>query len=70
MPNLTSASSTEINTCLQNRMSEVSIPEGTDVSETAASTKTVTECLSDLNVPFTSHVTEYVISARLCIDLE
>ncbi|MGE8649485.1 MAG: pilus assembly protein PilX [Acinetobacter sp.] len=61
MPNLTSASSTEINTCLQNRMSEVSIPEGTTVSATAATRKTVTECLSDLNVPFTSHVTEYVI---------
>ncbi|WP_455597752.1 pilus assembly protein PilX [Acinetobacter pecorum] len=61
MPNLTSATSSAINACFQNHMSEVTIPVGTPVSLNAPSRRTVTECLSDLNVPFTSHVTEYVI---------
>lgn len=61
MPTLTNADSADINTCFRNHMSEVTIPEGTSVALNAVSRQTVTECLSELNVPFTSHVTEYVI---------
>lgn len=61
MPTLTNASSAAINNCFTNHMSEVTVPEGTSVALNATSRKTVTECLSDLSVPYTSHVTEYVI---------
>lgn len=62
MPTLSNASSTDINSCFANHMSEVTIPEGTTVlDEDVDNAKSVTDCLSDLNVPFTSHVTEYVI---------
>ena len=62
MPTLTNVSSTQIDTCLNSRMNEVTIPSGTSVPENSLFNKSVTECLTDLNVPFTSHVTEYVIA--------
>ncbi|WP_171334181.1 pilus assembly PilX family protein [Acinetobacter sp. CFCC 10889] len=61
MPTLTSASATDINNCFKNHMSEATVPEGTTVALSADARRTVTECLSDLNVPYTSYVTEYVI---------
>lgn len=61
MPTLTNASTTDINNCFRNHMSETTVPDGTSVALDAISRKTVTECLADLNVPYTSHVTEYVI---------
>lgn len=61
MPTLTNADATDINNCFKNHMSETTVPEDTAVALNADSRKTVTECLSDLNVPYTSHVTEYVI---------
>ena len=61
MPTLTNASTTDINNCFRNHMSEATVPEGAPVALNADERRTVTECLSDLNVPYTSHVTEYVI---------
>lgn len=61
MPTLSSVDPDDINDCFRNHMSDVVIPEGTTVAVDAESRKSVTECLTDLNVPFTSHATEYVI---------
>lgn len=61
MPTLTSTPATDINNCFKNHMSETTVPEGTTVALNANSRRTVTECLSRLNVPYASHVTEYVI---------
>jgi len=70
MPGLTSVRSEDINTCLQTHMSEVTIPDGTTapvIDETTVSAKdnplkNVTECLTSLNVPFTTQVSEYTIT--------
>ncbi|WP_313033776.1 pilus assembly PilX N-terminal domain-containing protein [Acinetobacter sp.] len=69
MPTLTSVSRTDINTCLQSRMNEITIPEDTPKPSIATGTpdkdnvlKTVTECLTNLNVPFTTQVSEYNIT--------
>ena len=62
MPTLSSASRDDINLCLQNRMSEVTIPQGTTVAANSAARQSVTTCLTGLNVPFTTHVTEYTIT--------
>lgn len=61
MPTLSNVDSDDINDCLSNHMSEVVLPDGTTVAVDADSRRSVTECLSDLNVPYTSHATEYVI---------
>lgn len=62
MPTLSGASMNDIDGCLKNHMSEVIIPETTPAPSILANDKkSVTECLADLNVPFTTHVTEYVI---------
>jgi Tfp pilus assembly protein PilX len=69
MPSLSSASSTDINTCLNSHMNEVtvpsdttkpSIPSGTAVKENPL--MSVTECLTSLSVPFTTQVSEYTIA--------
>ncbi|EFF81270.1 hypothetical protein HMP0015_3254 [Acinetobacter haemolyticus ATCC 19194] len=69
MPSLSSVDRNFINVCLQQRMSELSIPEDTTVPTIPAGTadkdnplKTVTECLASLNVPFTTQVSEYTIT--------
>ncbi|AMW77719.1 pilus assembly protein PilX [Acinetobacter sp. TGL-Y2] len=62
MPTLSSASRDDINLCLQNRMSEVTIPQGTTVAANSAVRQSITTCLTALNVPFTTHVTEYAIT--------
>lgn len=69
MPTLTSADSDKINTCLNSHMSEVTIPAGVviDNNETSKkafekASKSVTQCLAELNVPFSTYVTEYVLA--------
>ena len=67
MPALSTADRSKIDTCLNARMNEVSIPDGTTKPSKVDPieddpTKSVTECLSGLNVPYTSHATEYVIA--------
>ena len=69
MPSLSSVDRADINTCLQNHMNEVTIPDDTAKPTIAAGTKdldnplkTVTECLSSLSVPFTTQVSEYLIT--------
>lgn len=59
MPTLSGTSRDAINECLQNHMSEVTIPLGTTVSKTSPFRKNVTECLRELSVPFSSYSTEY-----------
>ena len=62
MPTLSaSASATQINTCFRTKMNEVTKPDSVTSPATGA-TESVTQCLSKLNVPFASHVTEYVIA--------
>ena len=69
MPTLTSVSRTDINACLQSRMNEVTVPEDTTKPTIAPGTpvkdnvlSTVTDCLTALNVPFTTQVSEYNIT--------
>ena len=60
MPALTTADKTKIDECLDSHMNEVVIPSG--VAPSTGADKSVTQCLSELNVPFESSVTEYVIA--------
>ncbi len=60
MPTLTNADPDKINTCLNAHMNEVTIPAG--VTPATGAAKSVTQCLSDLNVPFSTYVTEYVLA--------
>ncbi len=60
MPALTSAKKEDIDKCLSEHMNDVTIPSG--VTPATGANKSVTQCLSDLNVPFESTVTEYVIT--------
>ncbi len=69
MPSLSSVDRNVINVCLQERMSDLSIPDDTAVPTIPSGTddkdnplKTVTECLASLNVPFTTQVSEYTIT--------
>src|SRR5690606_997734 len=61
MPTLTNASATDINNCFRNHLSELTIPDTTSVPLDAVSRTTVPECLSEVNIPHTTHATEYVI---------
>ena len=60
MPTISNADTSDINACLNSHMSEVVLPEGTSVPD-SESLNTVTECLQNLKVPYSSHVSEYVI---------
>lgn len=64
MPTLSNVNRADINTCLQERMNDVKVPE--DVESTLATNapvrQNVTECLTNLNVPFSTYVTEYVLA--------
>jgi len=62
MPTLSAASSSDIDTCLSEHMSEVTIPSGTPVDSDSEFRQSVTDCLANLNIPFTSQVTEYLIA--------
>lgn len=61
MPSLAKASSASINTCLSSRMSEVTPPENLRNNIPMPAGQSITECLTELNVPFTSQVSEYLI---------
>lgn len=62
MPTLTTATAGQIDTCLNSRMSEVTIPSGTTVATDSVFRQSITDCLAELNIPFTSQVTEYLIA--------
>ncbi|MBD0443169.1 pilus assembly PilX N-terminal domain-containing protein [Acinetobacter nosocomialis] len=68
MPSLSSVNRADINKCLQQHMSEVTIPDGTAAPDVTNKSdldnplKSVAECLTSLNVPFTTNVTEYTIA--------
>lgn len=62
MPTLTTANAADIDTCLNSRMNEVTIPSGVTVATDSEFRQSVTDCLAGLNIPFTSHVTEYMIA--------
>lgn len=69
MPALASVSGADINTCLQSHMNEVTIPSDTTKPTIPAGTAdkdnpltSVTQCLTSLNVPFTTQVSEYTIA--------
>lgn len=63
MPSLATAqvSATKIDECLSQRMNEVTPPKSISGAVSATARESVTECLTNLNVPFTSHVGEYLI---------
>lgn len=60
MPSLSSASATDINNCLSTKMSSPIVPTG--VIASTGATQSVSECLAALNVPFVTHVTEYLLN--------
>lgn len=69
MPTLTNTDANKINTCLNSHMNEVTIPRGVNIGDDEESktafeqaSKSVTQCLSELNVPFSTYVTEYVLA--------
>lgn len=68
MPSLSSVNRADINKCLQQHMSEVTLPDGTAAPDVSGKSdlenplKSVTECLASLNVPFTTNITEYTIA--------
>lgn len=63
MPSLSKAPRTDINNCLTGRMNQVTVPEDKDSSTLTADQKIdITACLTQLNVPFTTQVSEYTIT--------
>ena len=67
MPTLTTTSGAKIDACLNSHMSEVTIPSGVTPSTAKDADgvrvdDSITDCLSRLNIPFTSQVTEYMIA--------
>lgn len=62
MPTLSSSDATnaQINACLSEHMNEPTIPNS--ITPATKSGESITKCLADLNVPFESTVTEYVIA--------
>lgn len=65
MPTLSSTNRDDVNACLQEHMSEVTIPTNTTVTETSPYRKNVNDCLAELNVPFSAYVTEYNIAENV-----
>lgn len=69
MPAISNVSRADINTCLQSHMNEVTVPSDTTKPTVPSGTSavnnpltSVTECLTSLNVPFTTQVSEYTIA--------
>lgn len=65
MPSISSADRAAINNCLRSKMNDVTIPA--DVSPTTVSDENkqdITTCLKNLNVPFTTQVSEYVLAQQ------
>jgi len=63
MPTLSTRTDAEINTCLNSRMNQVTIPNdiAASIPANAVVRQSVTSCLSSINVPFTTLVTDYTI---------
>ena len=62
-PSLSKAFRSDINTCLNGKMNQVTPPEDKDASTVTAAQKVdLTACLTKLNVPFTTQVSEYTIT--------
>ena len=62
-PSLSKASRSDINACLNGKMNQVTPPEDKDASTVTAAQKVdLTACLTKLNVPFTTQVSEYTIA--------
>ncbi|OTG96325.1 pilus assembly PilX family protein [Acinetobacter sp. ANC 3832] len=63
MPSLSKASRSDINDCLKGKMSQVTPPDDKDTSTLTPDQKIdITACLTNLNVPFTTQVSEYTIT--------
>lgn len=63
MPTLSSASTSDIYSCLSTHMSNPEVPSG--YTAASGADKSVSECLAGLNVPFTTHVSEYILTQSL-----
>lgn len=63
MPTLSSASTSDIYSCLSTHMSNPEVPTG--YTAAAGADTSVSECLTGLNVPFTTHVSEYILTQSL-----
>ena len=62
-PSLSKASRSDINACLNGKMNQVTPPDDKDVSTVTVAQKVdLTACLTKLNVPFTTQVSEYTIT--------
>lgn len=62
MPTFSKTSVDDIDACLSGRMSEVTIPTGTTVAANSEYRDSITDCLAQKNIPFTTNVTEYLIA--------
>ncbi len=63
MPTLSSASTSDIDNCLSTKMSNPVVPSG--VTPSANANQSISQCLAALNVPFTTHVSEYNLTQTL-----
>ncbi|WP_111893687.1 pilus assembly protein PilX [Acinetobacter sp. MB5] len=63
MPTLSSASTSDIYSCLSTHMNDPEVPSG--YTAASGADESVSECLADLNVPFTTHVSEYTLTQSL-----
>lgn len=63
MPTLSSASTSDIDNCLSTKMSNPVVPSGVTPSKNA--NQSISQCLAALNVPFTTHVSEYNLTQTL-----
>lgn len=63
VPTLSGSDRGKINDCLSKHMNEVTIPASTQANVPVGSDErlSITQCLSKLNVPFSSNVTEYLV---------
>lgn len=62
-PSLSKASRSDINACLNGKMSQVTPPDDKDTSTLTPDQKVdMTACLTKINVPFTTQVSEYTIT--------
>lgn len=63
LPAMSSTSTTKVNNCLSTHMSDVTVPDGVSVaaadSDGIKADDSITDCLTKLNVPVSTQVTEY-----------
>lgn len=63
MPSLSRASSSEINECLSERLIEVTPPDKS-MKDIMPAGQSMSECLEELNVPYSTQVTEFLIEQK------